>query len=252
MSINVLKSGSLASLCLLIIASTDAMSVAHAGVKATFSDLKVGQPIEVKYKPSEAGDVIASKVEIGKPYKLQGQIEAIDDRNYGLTIVGMKVQANYEAKVTDSEGMPMDFSDLRVGQNVKIKGDVSPAGVFNAAKIKALRDEYSIEGVIEAINDVEMSITVLGVQGIATLASPVLDKDGASVEFSSLRRGQLVQVKGSTRSDGGFHVEEIELLEADGKLKLEGKIQSIDDAKGTVTVMGISIDVKKKNKIKFR
>ena len=139
-----------------------------------------------------------------------------------------------------------------VGQNVKIKGDVSPAGVFNVAKIKALRDEYSIEGVIEAINDVEMSITVLGVQGIATLASPVLDKDGASVEFSSLRRGQLVQVKGSTRSDGGFHVEEIELLEADGKLKLEGKIQSIDDAKGTVTVMGISIDVKKKNKIKFR
>ena len=248
-----MRTGSLASLCLLIIASTGASSVARAGESGAFRDFKIGQQIEIKAKPSKSGNLVATSVEIGKPYKIEGQIEAIDGGNYTLTVVGVKILSDYKAKVRDSEGMPMEFSDLRVGQTVKVGGDMSPAGVYQAAKIKLERDDYKVEGKIQVIDESEMSLTVLGLQSIASLNSQIVDPDGAPVEFSSLRRGQMVQVKGTVRPDGVLQVKKIKVRgPGKTKLRVEGVIQEIDDAKGTLTLMGISVAVNKKAKIEFR
>ena len=50
-----LKSRILAALCLLIYASTGAMSVARAGESSAFRDFKVGQPIEIEANQSDSG-----------------------------------------------------------------------------------------------------------------------------------------------------------------------------------------------------
>ena len=235
---------------LLFMTSVFASNTIRAGESASFRDFKIGQTISVKGKSSGARDIAATKIEIRRRFKLEGEIQAIDGGMNSLIIVGVKIAAVPDVEIADPEGIPIEFSALRIGQTVKVKGSVGPGGAFEAKKIELQMTEYKLEGQIQAID--ANSLTVIGVRNLAGFDSKVEETDGTPIDFFTLRPGQMVKIKGNVRPDGRFEATKIKLRKPSGGVVMEGAVEMIDNAKNTLTVMGATVYVETGTDIEFQ
>ena len=110
-----------------------------AGSPAAFTDLKVGDKVEVKGTKDSLGAITALKVYIKffKPKKieLQGIITALGADNLSFTL-----NNNITVTVTLSttytrDHAPIAFSDLKVGDKVGVKGIKDNLGVITATSV---------------------------------------------------------------------------------------------------------------------
>jgi hypothetical protein len=145
--------------------------------------------------------------------------------------------------------------DLQVGQTVAVGGKSPDARTIHANKIEiqqALREE-KLKGRIQTIDSVANSLVVLGTRIFAARDAQIVDRAGSVIPFSSLQRGWMVKVKGRLQEGGGLHASEIKLSreEAPDEAEVEGRVQSIDKARGTLTVAGLVIRLTATTMIKF-
>ncbi len=235
---------------LLFLTAVFASSTARAGEPASFQDFKFGQTVLVEGTSSGTRDIAATKIEIQRRFKLEGEIQAIDGGTYSLIIVGVKIAAVPDVEIEDPEGIPIEFTALRIGQTVKVKGSVGPDGAFEAKKIELQMTKYALEGQIQAID--ANSLTVIGVRNLAGFDSIVEETDGTPIDFFTLRTRQMVKIKGNVRPDGRFEATRIKLRKPSGGAAMEGVVEMIDTAKNTLTVMGVTVRVDTGTDIEFR
>jgi Domain of unknown function (DUF5666) len=145
--------------------------------------------------------------------------------------------------------------DLQVGQTVAIEGKSAGARTVNASEIEIQEEssEEKLKGRIQTIDTGANSLVVLGTKVFAAGDAQIAARDGSTIPFSSLQKGWMVKVKGSLQGEGTLQASEIRVgrEEAPDEAEVEGRVQTIDKARSTMTVAGLTIRLTPATKIKF-
>ena len=145
--------------------------------------------------------------------------------------------------------------DLQVGQTVAIEGKSSDPRTVHASEIEIQEasQEEKLKGRIQNIDSETNSLVVLGTKVFADRDAQIAARDGSALPFSSLQKGWMVKVKGTLQEEGALHASEIKVSreEAPDEAEVEGRVQSIDKARSTMTVTGLTIRLTPTTKVKF-
>jgi Domain of unknown function (DUF5666) len=145
--------------------------------------------------------------------------------------------------------------DLQVGQIVAIEGKAAGARTVHADKIEFQEesDEAKLKGRIQNIDGGGHSLVILGTKVSTAPDAQIVARDGSAIPFSSLQKGWMVKARGSLQGEGTLQASEIKVSreEAPDEAEVEGRVQSIDKARNTMTVAGLTIRLTPATKIKF-
>jgi hypothetical protein len=145
--------------------------------------------------------------------------------------------------------------DLQVGQTVAIEGKASGARTVHASEIEIQEEssEEKLKGRIQSIDGGAHSLVILGTRVSAAPDAQIAARDGSAIPFSGLQKGWMVKVKGSLQGEGTLQASEIKVSreETPDEAEVEGRVQSIDKARSTMTVTGLTIRLTPATKIKF-
>jgi Domain of unknown function (DUF5666)/Carboxypeptidase regulatory-like domain len=126
---------------------------------------------------------------------------------------------------------------LEGGQTLEITVEVGASGCVVR---RARENEIALVGAISAVG--ASSIAISGVE-VTTDASTRIDDRGTSIALSDLHAGDVVRVEGTLQTGGKVLAREIDRLPppAAAAVLLRGAVGSIDTAKSTFTVSGLTI-----------
>jgi hypothetical protein len=146
-------------------------------------------------------------------------------------------------------------NDLQVGQTVAIEGKSAETRTIRASEIEIQEasEVDKLKGRIQTIDSGANSLVILGMKVIADGNAQIADRDGNAMPFAGLQRGAMVKVKGRLQEGGAWHASEIKVSreEAPDEAEVEGRVQSIDKARNTMTVTGLTIRLTPTTTIKF-
>lgn len=166
-------------------------------------------------------------------------------------------------------GERASFEDLQVGQAVSVEGRYLGAKAILASEIKIDDepiDQEKLKGKIQTIDDKEKSMRITDVKVLVTPDTLIEDRDiedpngdedaeieGSPIEFSALRKGWRVKVKGRLQEDDVFTAEQIKVRKPkrSNEIEIESTVQAIDEAQNTLTVMGFTARVNQRTEIEF-
>jgi hypothetical protein len=140
-------------------------------------DLRVGAFVAVEGKPLDVKTVISTEVEVQTGMvaedEVKGVISEVNAANRTLTIAGVKVVANPDVRIEDSNDLPTEFSKFEVGKRGKAQGRLE-AGVLHASRI-ALKEtkpgkenEVEFTGQISSVDRTGETFVVLGISVMVT------------------------------------------------------------------------------------
>lgn len=176
---------------------------ADEGMMLGFSDLKVGDQVEVKATLQSNGHYLAARVKLEndeskKEIELEGFIQTVNSDN--ITVGGYTIYVNSQTKIYDQFKHSISFSDLKVGTFVAIKAYLQTKNYF-ATSIK-VRDksktEIHVTGAIDSING--SSITVKGTVFVTDQNTEFLDNNRIQITINDLKVGQIVNVDAVVQS----------------------------------------------------
>ncbi len=130
-----------------------------------WDNLEVGQLVDVKaVLTGEQHTIVATYIDVSGA-KLVAPIQYIDVANSILLILGVKVLASPETKITNREDVPIDFSTLQIGSRVVVQGQYQDDGTVKARQIilKDKSNEVIIEGILQRVDNNRNKLTVLGI-----------------------------------------------------------------------------------------
>ncbi|HEX9253719.1 MAG TPA: DUF5666 domain-containing protein, partial [Ignavibacteriaceae bacterium] len=198
----------------------------HNNMPINFSDLNIGDKVEVKaYKQSD-GSYLAVRIKLedlpGNEIEFTAQIESIVGPD--VTINGIVFSTDSSTVFLDDNRMPVTIASLAVGMWVEVKGLKRQDGSYYASRIQIedfVRTEIEIKG-----NITELTASYIVVGGITFSVdntTQVFDHLNNIIQYSSLQAGKRVEVKGdktgeATAKASVIKVEGIEDIEIFGKI----------------------------------
>lgn len=176
------------------------------------------------------------------PIETKGYIASIVDSVVTINNIAFTVLPT--TKLSDGEGNPLTLADFRVGMEVDAKGIRQANGAVIALRLQVEDEDYSgheieLTGHITALVDGERRYVVVNGTRFEVVASTeILGFDDEPIAFADLHVGELVEVKGRTRSDNDPVATRIEREDQDGgDIEITGLITDLDDS--TMTVNGL-------------
>lgn len=210
----------------------------------TFSTLAVGDFIEVSGVRTADGAIAAGYIELetdGGGVELHGEISQLNLSDSTFMIQSQRV--NYSAAQLE-----MDGRDIANGMQVEVEGTLN-AGVLMATEVE--NEDLDIDEGTEV--DIEGRITLLNktdklfeVKGISVRYSNDTEFDDGDME--DLANNQQVEVEGVVDAEGVLHAESIEFEESNAA-ELSASVEQVDSAAGTITVLGMTIEVNSSTRI---
>lgn len=214
------------------------------GTTISFSDLQVGDFVEVRAELQPGGTFLATRIKLedeDQEIEVEGVIEAIGSDS--LIVSGIVFIVDSNTVIVDDDNNPIAFSDLQVGDFVEVKARIQPNGRLLAVRIK-LEDDFEDEIEITAPIDTLFNDTIV-VAGITFWTDPsteILDDDGQPISFSDLQIGMIVEIRGEIQPDGSIYATKIKVEDFfQQEIEVEGFIDSL----GTdhLIVLGITFHV---------
>jgi Domain of unknown function (DUF5666) len=146
--------------------------------------------------------------------------------------------------------------DVQVGTRVEVKGRlVGPrALVAELVEIDTRPGgDDGLGGVIESVDAPAKALTAAGIR-IVTSDGTVLEGESRQpVVFGDFKRGQWISVDGELGEDGSLKASEVHIKtakpERTGQTKLEGRVQRMDTARNTFTLLGTTVTVTPRTQI---
>ncbi|MGB5289752.1 MAG: DUF5666 domain-containing protein, partial [Ignavibacteriaceae bacterium] len=217
----------------------DTKIVDEMGESLTFSDLMVGMFVRVEgYVFPATHEAVATKIEVRtrRYVHLTGTINAIGTD--AISVSGIRVFVTPDTNIWDVDGNPIEFSDLEVGQVVRVVGWKTDGGVV-ARTIKVrlrVEDEVLVAGILEAASAGE--VVVLGVPFQLLATTIILDESGNEIGVDGLEVGAPVAVRGDLLEDGTLVAYKVKKLDRDPRgIHVVGPVDSTTEA--TIEVIGI-------------
>lgn len=208
-----------------------------------FSDLEVGQLVEVHAVAQADGSLLATEIKVEDreedELEITGTIEAIGPDS--LVVSGLTFFVDASTVVLDNDENPLAFSDLTVGMIVEVAATLQANGRFLATEIQVedrFEDEVELTGRIDDLTD--STITVEGRIFVITENTVVLDNDENAITVADLSVGLLVEIRGDLLTDDTLVALRIK-IEDSGDVSITGPI---DEVRGdAVEVLGLSLAV---------
>ncbi len=214
----------------------------------SFSDLKVGDYVEVEARILDNGRYLAKVIEVkdddgDREIEMEGFIEALGDDS--LVVNGVTFFVDSNTVIRGDHHMELSFSDLQVGDYVEVKAILQSDSRFLAIRIKVENDMkmFEVEGFIEAIGS--DSLVVNGRVFWVDSNTIIINDDDDPISFDDLQVGQFVEIKAERQPDGSYLARKIQLEDYDDdylKMELEGFIQEVGPDYIMVNYMQIFVD----------
>jgi hypothetical protein len=145
------------------------------------------------------------------------------------------------------------FNDLKVGQRLKVKGELGDDGVFVALEIniKAQEEETAIDGLIQRIDHQKNTVRLLNREFVLPDGIAIKDLQRHSIGLQDLKAGDRVKLKGKYSKSERFVPEKIKIQETtDFDLaELQGSINKIDLEMKILDVLGFTVMVNENTSI---
>ena len=191
--------------------------VRHGNQRLTFTDLKVGQRVEVHGTPS-GSIVIASEVKLkdesrdddndDNEAKAEGAVGALAGSCPSLTFTVNATTVSTDAATRFKEGT---CSQVTNGVRVEVKGVRQPNSSIKAARVELDEDdEAEVEGAVGALAGSCPSLTFTVNATTVSTDAATRFKDGTCSQVTS---GVRVEVKGVRQSNGSINATRVELDE---------------------------------------
>ncbi len=133
--------------------------------------LKVGQRVKIKGNPGANGDFRALEVNVkpgDEPAVMEGKIQALNPENRTIRLMNRDIPLGDHVEIKNIHRQPIDFSELQVGDLIKLKGDYSETEGFipKKAKLQIFKgfDIEELQGYIQRIDPETGTLDVLGFQ----------------------------------------------------------------------------------------
>jgi len=234
----------------------DSTNIKKQGKAIDFSEIAVGDVVEVKGVMPEPGVVLASRIIVQVPEvdeaSIEGTIESIGVGELTVTTESGPVVVSVSADtMIKRNGSPAVFEDLMVGDRVEAEG-VWDGDVLDAAKISAEApeaEEVEIEGTIESIGDGELTVTTDGGPVVVSVSGDTtIERNGAAATFEDLVVGDHVEVEGVWDGDvlaaASIDAEapEAEMAEISGTISAIGDGEITVETDGGPVVVSVTAD----------
>lgn len=176
------------------------------------------------------------------PIETKGYVASIADSVVTINNIAFTVVPT--TKLLDDKGNPLTLAGFKVGMEVEAKGTRLANGVVIALRLK-IEDESSgnheieLTGRITALIDsVRRYVVVNGTRFEVIASTEILGFDNEPIAFADLHVGELVEVKGRTRSNNVPLATRIEREDQNGgDIEITGLITDLGDS--TMTVNGL-------------
>ena len=157
---------------------------------------------------------------------------------FGSVIVNGVRYSTGAASIT-VDGRPGTESDLRVGQVVRVEGEVDAGGTTGTATRISYDD--NLEGPIESLDPAGQRLVVLG-QRVQVGRDTSFDDNIVPRSLEGLSVGQQVEISGLVRADGVIDATRIEPRSGLGEFELKGYARAVDTAARRLTVGDLAVD----------
>lgn len=145
------------------------------------------------------------------------------------------------------------FSNLKVGQRIKVKGKPAEGNGFAALaiSIRAGDDECTLEGKIQSLDAAANSLRLMNRDFKLNGGVEIKSVQRQAVTLQNLKVGDIVKLKGPYAEASGFAPVKVKAQEPKGFNieELQGKIDKIDAADKTLMVLGFTVMVGDKTEI---
>lgn len=187
---------------------------ADEGTMLSFSDLKVGDRVEVKALLQTNGTYKALKVQLEndfsrKEFELEGLIQAVSTDN--ITVGGYTIYVNSQTKIYNQFKQSISFGDLTVGAYVKIKAYMQNSNYY-ASYIKVKdnsKTEFHFTGSIDSINGT--TLTVKGTVFTIDQNTEFYDNNRNTITINDLKVGQIVSVQAVVQGPNQYYAVQVKI-----------------------------------------
>lgn len=171
---------------------------AHEGTMLSFSDLKIGDKVEVKAILLSDSTYKATRIKLENEdseneLEVAGLIDVVNSDNF--FVGGYQIFINSQTKIYNQFKQSISFADLTVGTFVIVKANLQTS-VYYASVIKVRANnnaEHNFTGAIEVLSG--SSLTVKGVVFLTDQNTEFIDNNRNLITYSDLKVGQIVTVK---------------------------------------------------------
>lgn len=226
--------------------------------KLTFENLKVGDFVVVKTTQTIGGQLTAVAI-IVKPedrrqeIELEGNIQAVTSTT--IKVMDTEFLVDTTTIILSHRNGILKLSDLKVGDEVNVRGYMQQDSTYLAAYIKVENEDYEqkeleIEGTISAI--MTTSFTVNAITFNVDSATVIFAHEGTLLNYTDLKIGDAVKVKSLLQSDGSYRAIKIILThdESEKRIEVAGIIEAVNS--DNITLGGYTIYVNSQTKIYTR
>jgi hypothetical protein len=150
---------------------------------------------------------------------------------------------------------------LKPGQWVQFEGAIQKDYTIMCTQLKImtgdfLDDDWSLVGVVRKVDQEKQEMEIMRIPIKVHKDTEYENEAGTFKGFSQVKVGSYVEIEGTYLKDGTFLAKEVEdesqkVAEDSGlenTLEAEGKIEKVDAAKSTFTIMGITVKITDKTK----
>ncbi|OGU98493.1 MAG: hypothetical protein A3J84_03610, partial [Ignavibacteria bacterium RIFOXYA2_FULL_37_17] len=226
----------------MIVFKVDSSTVIHAheGVILNFSDLKIGDMVEVKaiLLSDSTYKAVKIKLENEDPeneFEIAGLIEVVNSDN--ILVGGYQIYVNSQTKIYNQLKQSLLFADLTVGTFVVVKASLQ-SNLYYASLIKVRNNnsaELHVTGAIEVLNGT--SITVKGIVFLTDQNTEFLDNNRNTIAYADLKVGQIVTIKAVIQNGNQYYALRVKVKNFwRPTVIVEGTIELLTS--NSITVMG--------------
>lgn len=180
----------------------------HEGSMLQFSDLKLGDKVEVKSMLTDSGAYLALRIKLEtdeskENFETAGKIDAINADT--ISVGGYNFVINSETKIYNQFKQQLSLNDLSAGTFVVVKAAFS-AGIYFANTVKVITQENEKRNVTGPIQSLDgTSITVSGFVFVTDENTEFVDNNRNAISYADLKEGQIVSIKAMLRSDSTYY-----------------------------------------------
>ncbi len=222
----------------------------HASL--SFSDLTVGDVVEVKAVYQTDSSLLAVKVDLESDddmhsSEVKGVIEEIGPNS--LVVAGINIYVDSQTMIYGHDHQSYTFSDLQVGMKVEVEAQTQADGTLLAKKIEVHeegRETTEFNGVIDEVR--VNSVIVSGQEFFIDSVTVIQDEKDQPLSLTDLEVGQHVEVKAVKQADGTWLALKLEVKEMyQMQTKIEGWVEEV--GADYLVVSGFTIYVDDQTKI---
>ncbi|MFA7421527.1 MAG: DUF5666 domain-containing protein, partial [Melioribacteraceae bacterium] len=238
-----------------IFVDTNTIIFTQLNTKLSFENLNVGDFVVVKATQTIGGQLTAVAIIVKPEYRrqeieLEGNIQAVTSTT--IKVMDTEFFVDSTTIILSHRKGLLKLSDLKVGDEVNVRGYLQQDSTYLAAYIKVENEDYEqreleIEGTISAI--MTNSFTVNAIIFSVDSATVIFSHEGTLLNYTDLKVGDAVKVKALLQSDGSYRATRIVLArdESEKRIEVTGLIDAVNS--DNITLGGYIIYVNSQTKI---